>query len=435
MKRSKILSFSLPIVLGIIAISNSTLFTNKDLVEAKAKTTLNQVITTGQTHCYDNSGKEINPQKKDSYYGQDANYKEGLPFSFTNNNDGTITDNNTHLMWQQLPSDQQFTWQKAKEYAENLTLGGYSDWRLPTVEEAWSIQDFSEGWPYVNKNYFKFPKSKGLDGPPTTNATPLMLSKGEPGYDERKEMLPPPPIGNIPDKKMLGESFKAPKGIDKSMQFWTSNIYKVGLTHGNQPTAFGVNEATGHIKGYPSKIKRMGKYVRVVRGPKYGVSEFIDNNDGTITDKTSGLMWSKNDSKKAMTWKEALAYAQNSKLAGYNDWRLPNVKELQSIVDYSGIYPAINKYYFKLTKLEENPNYYFWTSTSAYFSKMEPEYSYAWYVAFGYAVSNDGKDIHGAGAVRFAPKSKDIKLSGMQAMAKGEYTTLNSVLLVRNAKN
>lgn len=431
MKRLKFLAYAIPIILGITAISNSANFTTKNQLEAKTKIIKNPIIQTGQTNSYDNSGDIIKPKKGTSFYGQDGNYKKGLAFSFTNNNNGTITDNSTGLMWQQLPLDELFTWQEAKEYAENLTLGGYSDWRLPSVEEAWSVQDFSEGWPYVNKDYFKFPKSKGLIGPPPNAPRPPMTSNGN---KDSKEILPPPPMKEH-NANTDKSGNNAPNGIDKTMQFWTSNIYKAGLTHGNQPTAFGVNEATGHIKGYPSNNKRMGKYVRVVRGSKYGISEYQNNNNGTITDKTSGLMWAENDSGKALTWKEALEYAENAKLAGYTDWRLPNVKELQSIVDYSGIYPAINKDYFNVTKLDNNPNYYFWTSTSAYFSKQDPSYIYAWYVAFGYAVGPDGKDIHGAGAVRFAPKSKDTKLLGIKPLAKGEDNMLNSVRLVRDIDN
>ena len=62
---------------------------------------------------------------------------------------------------------------------------------------------------------------------------------------------------------------------------------------------------------------------------------FENNGDGTVTDHANGLMWSQADEGKGLLWADALAYAENSDLAGYDDWRLPNVKELQSIVDYT----------------------------------------------------------------------------------------------------
>jgi hypothetical protein len=103
---------------------------------------------------------------------------------------------------------------------------------------------------------------------------------------------------------------------------------------------FGVNFADGRIKGYPKTAPGAGgiearHFVRLVRGEFYGTNDFRDNGDGTVTDRATGLMWTQEESSIAMTWKDALAYAEDLELAGYRDWRLPNAKELQSIVDYS----------------------------------------------------------------------------------------------------
>ncbi len=125
---------------------------------------------------------------------------------------------------------------------------------------------------------------------------------------------------------------------------------------------------------------------------------------------------------------DALSYAEDFEYAGYDDWRLPDIKELQSIVDYSGSYPAIDPTYFNTTELAENENYYFWSSTSAYFSTELPDNGYAWYVAFGKAVGDDGEDSHGAGAVRFSPKYLESDFAG-----EGGDNILNSVRLVRDA--
>ena len=66
----------------------------------------------------------------------------------------------------------------------------------------------------------------------------------------------------------------------------------------------------------------------------------IDNNNGTITDSLTGLMWAKEDSwqmeGKWLSWDEARDYTHNlayQKLAGYNDWRLPEKEELLTLVD------------------------------------------------------------------------------------------------------
>ena len=152
-------------------------------------------------------------------------------------------------------------------------------------------------------------------------------------------------------------------------------------------------------------------------------------------------MWQQADSGVGMDWEAALAYAENSTVAGYNDWRLPNIKELQSIVDYTKspsasdpnlLGPAIDTNYFDITTLEDgttaySPDYgYFWSSTSAYFGPPSPEYYYAWYVGFGTTSGSDGYDLHGAGGVRF-----DTKYEGGPSGEDGE-RYYNYVRCVRN---
>ena len=118
-------------------------------------------------------------------------------------------------------------------------------------------------------------------------------------------------------------------------------------------------------------------------------------------------MWMQDDSGYEMDWQAALAYADGFEYAGYTDWRLPNVKELQSIVDYSGVFSAIDTTFFNITVITKeagNADYpYFWTGTSGGLFDEGKAY-YAWYVAFGYAVDHDANDIHGAGGVRFDTK-------------------------------
>ena len=61
---------------------------------------------------------------------------------------------------------------------------------------------------------------------------------------------------------------------------------------------------------------------------------FIDNDDGTITDNLTGLIWEQSPLSPAGTWQTALAYASNSTFAGYDDWRLPNILELESLLNH-----------------------------------------------------------------------------------------------------
>src|SRR6185503_10559694 len=69
--------------------------------------------------------------------------------------------------------------------------------------------------------------------------------------------------------------------------------------------------------------------------PDYGINNFVNNGDGTVSDLATGLMWQQVDDGTDRDWKTALEYAEGLTLAGYTDWRLPDAKELQSIVDYT----------------------------------------------------------------------------------------------------
>lgn len=351
------------------------------------------VVDTGQAACYDDDGEEITcPGSGEAFYGQDAQF-DGNQSSYTDNGDGTVTDNVTGLMWQQTPANAGLSYAEAEAYCDSLELAGYDDWRIPTTKELFSISNFSQGWPYLDTSYFDI----------------------------------------------------AGTAVSKDEQYWTEAY--VGTTvEGGADAAFGVNHGTGHIKAYPAGVSGpMGNYVRAVRGNTgYGVNDFEANGDGTITDHATGLMWQQADSGRGMDWKAALAYAESATVAGYDDWRLPNVKELQSIVDYTrspsagdatNQGPAIDTDYFEITALDSgttdyDPDYgYFWSSTSAYFGGDSPEYYYAWYVAFGSAIGQDGADFHGAGAVRF-----DTKYEG-GALGEGGERYYNYVRLVRDVIN
>jgi hypothetical protein len=63
------------------------------------------------------------------------------PSNFTDNGDGTITDNVTKLMWQKVPAPMMYTQSAAVAYCLTVTLGGHNDWRLPAVVELFSIVD------------------------------------------------------------------------------------------------------------------------------------------------------------------------------------------------------------------------------------------------------------------------------------------------------
>jgi len=93
------------------------------------------------------------------------------------------------------------------------------------------------------------------------------------------------------------------------------------------------------------------------------------NKDPVWVDQTTNLMWQVDNPEETMNWEEAIEYCKNLTYAGYNDWRLPSIKELTSIIDYSKHLPAC--------KIEEIKSSSYW-SASIYASSSD----YAWRVDF-----------------------------------------------------
>jgi hypothetical protein len=332
------------------------------------------IVDTGQEAFYDNSREISAPSAGESFYGQDAHYR-GLQPSYRDNGDGTVTDLNTGLMWQQgLPAGK-YPYSDCVAYADSCILAGYSDWRLPTIKELFSLMLFS-----------------GMTGRSAESSIPYIDT-------------------GVFDFRYGGEVNSRERFIDS--QYATSTIY-TGTTMGGNETMFGLNLADGRIKGYPTS---KDFEIKLVRGANnYGVNEFIDNADGTITDLATGLMWDQYGSDRGMNWEEALAWAEqknDENYLGYSDWRLPNAKELQSIVHYerspsytnsAAISPLFDVPVIRDEKGGDNYPYY-WTSTTHYDGQGPTK---AVYIAFGEALGymhGQWIDVHGAGAQRSDPKS------------------------------
>jgi len=290
---------------------------------------------TGQTKCYDDTDtQEITcPNLGEDFYGQDGNYTCN-PHSYTkldaNGNDlpdnatewVMIRDNVTGLIWENKTDDGSindkdytYTWQNAQDVfiatLNSHNFGGYSDWRLPTIMELSFLVDKYRYDPSINTTYF-----------PNT----------------------------------------VPSG------YWSSTTYA-----SYPDLAWIVDFYSGRIHNY---YKSNSSYVRAVRGGQCGsFGNFVANGDGTVTDTDTGLMWQQATAPGAYTWQQALSYCENLTLAGYPDWRLPSVNELQSIVDYSRYDPAINTDYFSNTAVLSD----YWSSTTY------AGYPYdAWVVGFYY---------------------------------------------------
>lgn len=364
---------------------------NKDDNEDDNTTSISgyPIVGTNQSAFYDNNTVTSAQIAGDPFYGQNANYPGTKP-QYQDNDDGTVTDLVTGLMWQKSPdtngdgqidASDKMTYDEAVSEANSLNMAGYDDWRLPTIKELYSLILFSgidvsgyEGStnglvPFIDDEYFDF------------------------GY---------------------GDESAGERIIDA--QYASSTKYVDYTMYGDE-TLFGVNFADGRIKGYGLQIHGSDKtfYVICVRGNEsYGENNFVENGDGTISDLATGLMWLQTDSEETMSWQDALSYAENHEAEGYTDWRLPDVKELQSIVDYSRSpattdSPAIDKVFSCTAIINEagdNDYGYYWSSTT-HTNWSNDAGAAAAYVSFGRAMGymNSWVDVHGAGAQRSDPKT------------------------------
>lgn len=337
------------------------------------------IVDTNVSEFYSNNTIITAPNTGDAFYGQDATYSGNQP-SYTDNGDGTVTDNITGLMWQQDMGDK-ISYDDAVQLLETINLGGYTDWRIPTIKELYSLAQFT----------------------------------GQCFGDDAVKMFIDIEYFNQP----IGDESIGEREIDG--QTWSKTHY-VGLVMNRDEAIFGYNFVDGRLKGYPKYTPADGSpntmYFRMVRSNEsYGQNNFTDNGDGTITDNATGLMWQQADDGNTYNWENALDYSESLILGGYSDWRMPNAKELQSIVDYTrspstSSSPAIDPLFSctSITDTDGNSGQYGYYWSSSPLQDGPNPYTDAVYFCFGKAQGEMNgvlMDVHGAGAQRNDPKSGD----------------------------
>jgi Protein of unknown function (DUF1566) len=274
--------------------------------------TMKRLPDTGQTTSYSNT------------FGEDHDYTINAPF-FINNGNGTVTDTVTTLMWQSIDGGE-MTVENARIYCDTLSLGGFTNWRLPNAQEGFSILNLDKNNPAMNTTYF-----------PNTNA----------GYWWTSEVQ-----------------------ANDATKIWCTNA---GGGIGNHPKTETIS--AGGVKKFHARA------VRDVVTPSTIANHFTDNADGTITDNITKLLWQKVPNATTQTWDNAITNAENLVLASYTDWRLPNIKELQSLNDESVVQPSVTAPYFTNLGVSK-----YWSSTS-----LPNQTTKAWYwgTAFGITTYDD----------------------------------------------
>lgn len=286
------------------------------------------VPKTGLAGCWDAAGQEI----ECGGTGQDRDVDAGEAWPeprFSSNGDGTVSDHLTGLTW--LEDADRFgevTWDQALNKAKFLAAGSHGlddgssagDWRLPNIRELRSLLDYSrvapmipEGHPFQNVQNAIYWTSTTLASAPTL-AWMTTLGIGPAVFDLKINSCRLWPV------RGTGRVAKTGQG-----QCWDSA--------GNQIECGGSGQD--------------GEIQAGVRAP---AQRFVLGDDGTVLDKLTGLVWLETANPFGWcTWQEALDLC-NTLCDGHHgltdgseagDWRLPNVLEVESLIDYGRFAPSL----------------------------------------------------------------------------------------------
>jgi len=315
---------------------------------------------TGQTTCYDTAGSVI----PCAGTGQDGEIQAGVAWPeprFIDNGNDTMTDNLTGLMWAKNGNlyNENMIWYQALIYCDNLTIGGYTDWRLSNVNELESLINTNEADNAIWLN------TQGFTNVQASNYWSSTTDAYSTDYAWLVNMW-------------VGYMFGCGK-YDCYSYFWPVR----GEHCGSFVDSVICLPQTGQKINYCNKDDGA-----LEMGIAWPTPRFADHENGTVTDNLTGLMWTKDaDLSNDITWQPALDYVKGMNAGtyenfGYTDWRLPNRKELRSLIDYSQYHLALPvDHPFTNTQGDGTSNsHYYWSSTS---DAENPKFAWFVYISDG----------------------------------------------------
>lgn len=294
---------------------------------------------TGQTTCYDSAG---NPLVSCLDTGQDGDWKAGVVWPNARFTSGAgalaecVTDNLTGLIWVKTPDSTTRTWQGAIDYAKGLSLCGSTDWRVPSIIELESLVNTEQSDSAIWLNTQGFSNVQSGDywtsttlvaGTSSFNVLGVHMNDGSVGYTYNYK----------------ADSYYV--WLVRGGQSGTPNpAYPANIWQSGQKTCYNTSGTVITCAG----TEQDGDLRPGVAWPN---PRFSNNDNGTVADNLTGLIWLKNaNCFGAGTWDQALASANNlasgqcsladGSQAG--DWRLPNRKELLSLVDFEYQSPTLS---------------------------------------------------------------------------------------------
>lgn len=299
-----------------------------------------QLPATGQTTSY--------------YPGDDGDLQIGVPIPsnrFTNNGDGSVTDAFTGLMWvkdgnliatrdpsfdqDRTPGDGDIDWKTALDYVEllnNENYLGHDDWRMPNMVELKSLVNLQypdialpPDHPFINLKDVYWSSTSSEQN--RALAITVMIQEH---YAH----------SNITNPAGETEDFAKDPDIVGGT-YW--KYYLLPVRSSGTPGSVSIPKTGQHYTFYPDDDGFLAE------GTAWPTPRLVDNNNGSVTDRLTGLMWTQ-DANVMLSrdpdfagewgrvgWTDALDYVaklNDENYLGYSDWRLPNRIELQSLLDF-----------------------------------------------------------------------------------------------------
>ncbi|MBU1218292.1 DUF1566 domain-containing protein [Myxococcota bacterium] len=308
----------------------------------------------GEIPCSSNVGSDSCAQTalcgQDAQYGWDTGHESNERFS-VNSGDDTVADNVTGFMWQRCSAGQgevcdgtavMMNWADAVSYCENLDAGGYNDWVLPGRFELQSIVDYSVQAPAMDTSVF----------------------------------------------------VNTPSEFHNVYELWWSECYWTYTDYARDSdvawalliNSGDIGEGSGYEYHLNTKdaadwdgcyVKCMRKTVDPPQQTRFTVLSDTQSG-GIVADSSVSVLWQRCSAGQSgedctgeatmMNWEQGLSYCESLELMGYDDWRLPNIREISSLIDSSRTSPAIDTSVFPNTpyygKLMDNNAGHYWSSTA-----------------------------------------------------------------------
>ena len=333
---------------------------------------------------------------------------------------GTVTDTSTGLMWQKRTDGREYNWEDARRYCNDLQLGGYLDWVLPSKEVLADMRDkkdifgpYNRVYYWSSTNYMSSsshawhvglyndkvsdliktssssvrcvrggrqnqaaigPKQESTpSGTVIDQATGLMWQYEQDGvirnWEKAKKYCRSLFLGGysdweLPSKEVLEDMLNKKDLFDPfelEQWYWTSTSNLK-----DKSRAWSVGFHYGYAERYS---KNSGGYALCVRGGRQDQAAIGPKQEstpsGTVTDQATGLMWQKKSDGIERNWEAAKSYCGDLTLAGYSDWELPSKDVLKDMFEKKNLFDPYNR------------ESWYWSSTSNVDSS-----SSAWFANF-----------------------------------------------------